>query len=65
MRKLLLNVYWKNNTPALLITNQGRNVAREAIQQVCRLLNVQKIRTTHYHLKGMAKQNDQWELVNA
>ena len=35
--------------PEYIVSDQGGNVVGEIIQQMCRLLNVQKIRTTPYH----------------
>ena len=41
--------------PERIVSDQGGNVAGEIIQQMCRLLNVQKKRTTPYHPQANGK----------
>ena len=38
--------------PARLISDQGANFTSELVQELCKLLNVQKVRTTAYHAQG-------------
>jgi len=41
--------------PERLVSDQGGNVSGDLIKQLCRLLNIQKIRTTPYHPEGNGK----------
>jgi len=54
--KCLLDKWiYRFGAPDRLITDQGGNVAGQVIQHVCRILNIQKIRTTPYHPQGNGK----------
>ena len=54
-RTILKTWIYRFGTPERLVSDQGGNVAGELIQELCRLLNVQKIRTTPYHPQGNGK----------
>jgi transposase InsO family protein len=49
---LFNNIVCQFGPPLRILTDQGRNFESELINQLCQMLNIEKLRTTAYHPQG-------------
>jgi len=51
-RKLLNEMFFRFSLPDQILSNQGRQFESGVMEVLCKMLQIEKLRTTPYHLQG-------------